>query len=49
MIGRAFSGEMVGFKPVAQGHYEVYFGRYRIGDLVDAELSGLRPASWGKV
>ncbi len=46
VIGRAFAGQRVGFKPLAAGRHEVYFGRQLIGHLLDADPGGLRPASW---
>ena len=47
VIGRAFGRERVGFKPAAAG-YEVYFGSYLIGLLVDTDPGGLRVARWSK-
>ncbi len=46
VIGRAFSGQRVGFKPIGSGLHEVYFQRYLIGLLVDTDPGGLRPARW---
>jgi transposase InsO family protein len=48
VIGRAFGGQQVGFKPVAAGVHEVYFGRHLIGLLVDTDPGGMRPARWAK-
>ena len=46
VIGRAFGGQRVGFKPIRSGIHEVYFGRHLIGLLVDTDPGGLRPARW---
>lgn len=46
VIGRAFGGQDVGFKPVSVGVHEVYFGAHLIGLLVDTDPGGLRPAQW---
>jgi len=48
VIGRAFGGQEVGFKPISAGMHEVYFGPHLIGVLVDSDPSGMRPASWSK-
>lgn len=48
VIGRAFGGESVGFKPTIKGTHEVYFGVHLIGLLVDTDPGGLRPAQWSK-
>jgi len=48
VIGRAFGGQDVGFKPLPKGVHEVYFGRHFIGLLVDTDPGGLRPAQWSK-
>ncbi len=48
VIGRAFGGQRVGFKPIRTSVHEVYFGRYLIGLLVDTDPSGMRPAHWSK-
>ena len=48
VIGRAFGRQEVGFKPVAAGVHEVYFGRHLIGLLVDTDPGGMRPARWAK-
>jgi len=48
VIGRAFGGQDVGFKPLAAGVHEVYFERHLIGLLVDTDPGGLRPAQWSK-
>jgi putative transposase len=48
VIGRAFGGQDVGFKPVAPGTHEVYFERHLIGLLVDTDPGGMRPAQWSK-
>jgi transposase InsO family protein len=48
VIGRAFGGEHVGFKPITKGRHEVYFGHHLIGVLVDTDPGGMRPAQWTK-
>jgi transposase InsO family protein len=48
VIGRAFGQQRVGFKPIAAGSYQVYFGYHLIGELVDTDPGGLRPATWVK-
>ena len=48
VIGRAFGGQNVGFKPVSENVHEVYFGPHLIGVLVDTDPGGLRPARWSK-
>jgi len=48
VIGRAFGGQRVGFKPVSVGVHEVYFERHLVGLLVDTDPGGLRPAQWSK-
>lgn len=48
VVGRAFGGQRVGFKPVAPGIHEVYFGPHLIGQMVDSDPGGLRPAHWSK-
>ena len=48
VIGRAFGGQRVGFKPVSAGRHEVYFAHQLIGQLVDTDPGGLRPAQWSK-
>jgi hypothetical protein len=48
VIGRAFGGQDVGFKPVSAGIHEVYFGSHLIGILVDTDSGGMRPAQWSK-
>ena len=48
VIGRAFGGERVGFKPVSAGIHGVYFERHLIGLLVDTDPGGMRPAQWSK-
>lgn len=47
-IGRAFRGENIGLKPVAEGLQEVYFERHLIGILADTDPAGIRPARWTK-
>ena len=42
VIGRAFGGQRVGFKPMTDGLHEVYFARHLIGRLVDTDPGGLR-------
>jgi putative transposase len=46
VVGRAFGGQRVGFKPIGPGVHEVYFARHLIGLLVDTDPGGLRPARW---
>ena len=48
VIGRAFGGERIGFKPVSSGVHEVYFMSYLIGILLDTDPGGMRPARWSK-
>jgi transposase InsO family protein len=48
VIGRAFGGERVGFKPVSASAHKVYFMRHLIGELFDTDLGGMRPARWSK-
>ena len=48
VIGRAFGGQDVGFKPLTPGTHAVYFARHLIGLLVDTDPGGLRPAHWSK-
>ena len=48
VIGRAFGGQRVAFKPVSAGLHEVYFGSHLIGLLVDSDRGGMRPAGWSK-
>jgi transposase InsO family protein len=48
VIGRAFGGQRVGFKPAEAGIHEVYFDRHLIGLLVDRDAGGLRPARRGQ-
>lgn len=48
VIGRAFSEQRVGLKPIEPNIHEVYFGRYLIGLLVDTDPGGLRPARWSQ-
>jgi putative transposase len=44
-IGRAFVGQLVGLKTVADGVHEVYFQQQLIGLLYARDLSGMRPAA----
>lgn len=44
VIGRAFGGQRVGFKPLTAGRHEVYLAGHLIGLLVDTDPGGLRPA-----
>jgi len=44
-IGRAFVGELVGLKKMAEGIHEVYLDSHLIGLLYDQDLAGMRPAS----
>lgn len=48
VIGRAFGGERVGFKPVSAGVHEVYFECHLIGEVVDTDPGGMRPARWSQ-
>lgn len=48
VIGRAFGGQRVGFKPVGAGIHEVYFASCLIGLLVDNDPGGMRPVQWTK-
>lgn len=48
VIGRAFGGQDIGFKPVAHGVHEAYLAHHLIGILVDTDPGGMRPASWSK-
>jgi len=43
-IGRAFVGELVGLKPIAEGTHEVYLHGHLIGLLYEQDLAGMRPA-----
>ena len=43
-IGRAFVGELVGLKKIADGIHEVYLDSHLIGLLYDQDLAGMRPA-----
>jgi putative transposase len=47
-IGRAFSGENIGIKPMKEGVHEVYFERHLIGVLVDTDPGAMRPVRWAK-
>lgn len=49
MIGRAFTGQPIGLHRQQPGHYAVYFGRQHIGQLVESDAGGMRPARWDKV
>ncbi len=44
-IGRAFVGELVGLKNLADGSHEVYLERHLIGVLYGQDLAGMRPVS----
>lgn len=44
-VGRAFVGELVGLKKMAQGSHEVYLQRHLLGVLYGEDLAGMRPAS----
>lgn len=48
VIGRAFGGYRVGFRPLGPDAHEVYFGSHLIGLLVDGDPGGMRPAQWAK-
>ena len=48
VIGRAFGGQRIGFKPIAAHIHEVYFANHLIGLLVDSDRGGMRPAQWSK-
>ena len=43
VIGRAFAGERVGFKPVSSGVHEVYFMRHLIGLMWDTDPARYAP------
>jgi putative transposase len=43
-IGRAFVGQLVGLKPIAEGTHEVYLDSHLIGLLYERDLAGMRPA-----
>jgi len=43
-IGRAFVGELVGLKPIAEGTHEVYLHGHLIGLLYEQDPAGMRPA-----
>lgn len=47
-IGRAFSGENIGLRPLENGAHEVYFAKHLIGVLVDTDTGGMRPPRWTK-
>jgi len=44
-IGRAFVGQRVGLKRMAEGIHEVYVDSHLIGLLYEQDLAGMRPAS----
>jgi putative transposase len=44
-VGRAFVGELIGLKRVAEDIYEVYLDSHLIGLLCQRDLAGMRPAS----
>jgi transposase InsO family protein len=44
VIGRAFAGQRVGFKPGPKKSWEVYLGQQLVGTLHTADAGGLRPA-----
>ena len=44
-VGRAFVGELVGLKRVAEGVEEVYLASHLLGLLYERDLAGMRPAS----
>ena len=44
-IGRAFVGQLVGLKRMAEGIHEVYVDSHLIGLLYERDLAGMRPAS----
>lgn len=48
VIGRAFGGQRVGFKPVSAGVHEVHFASHLIGLLVATDRGGMRPAQRSK-
>ena len=43
-IGRAFVGELVGLKPIAENTHEVYLHGHLIGLLYEQDPAGMRPA-----
>jgi transposase InsO family protein len=44
-VGRAFVGELVGLKTMADASHEVYLDQHLIGLLYAQDLAGMRPAS----
>ena len=42
-VGTAFKGIKLGIKQVEEGHNKVYFDYILLGDLYDADYTGLRP------
>jgi transposase InsO family protein len=44
-MGRAFVGELLGLKKVAEGIHEVYLDCHLIGLLYEQDLAGMRPAT----
>ncbi len=48
VIGRAFGGQRVAFKPISPGVHEVYYVGHLIGLLVDTDPGGMRPVHWSK-
>ncbi|MGH2522437.1 MAG: transposase [Anaerolineales bacterium] len=42
-IGRAFTGEWIGLKPLSAGVWRVYLGKYLLGTLHAVDAAGLRP------
>ena len=44
-MGRAFVGELLGLKKVAEGIHEVYLDCHLIGLLYEQDLTGMRPAT----
>lgn len=45
-VGRAFVGQPVGLRPVAEHRWAVYLGHLLIGHLHDHDQAGMRPAHW---
>jgi len=44
LLGRAFVGELVGLKPIADNTHEVYLHGHLIGLLYEQDPAGMRPA-----
>jgi len=46
LLGQAFAGHQLGFKPLGPNHGAVYFGPHLLGTLHATDRSGLRPVRW---